>query len=127
MSLLRRLPSRDVRRVADVSLEEMGLLLGQDRGVVKSKAGVTVGARRALGITAWYSGVRYISEVTASLPVHTYRDRNGERSRRSDPPWMRSPDVDQTWFGLVEFWLMSMLHKGNAYAFKLRKIGRAHV
>lgn len=120
MSLLRRLPSRDVRRVADVSLEEMGLLLGQDRGVVKSKAGVTVGARRALGITAWYSGVRYISEVTASLPVHTYRDRNGERSRRSDPPWMRSPDVDQTWFGLVEFWLMSMLHKGNAYAFKLR-------
>jgi HK97 family phage portal protein len=102
-------------------MEEFGYLLGQGRGnAYKTKAGVTIGPSRALGITAWYSGVRFIAEVVASLPVHTYQDRNGERVRRADPPWMSNPDVDQTWFGLVEFWMMSKLHKGNSFTFKLR-------
>ena len=116
-----RAPRTSRRSVDPVTMEEFGYLLGQERGSsVKTKAGVTIGPRRALGITAWYSGVRYISEVCASLPVHTYRDRNGERSVRADPPWLRQPDLEQPWFGLVEFWLMSLLHKGNAFAFKKR-------
>lgn len=114
-------PRAEAVRSDPVTLEEFGYLLGRGNGSsVRTKAGVTVGPKRALGITAWYSGVRYISEVCASLPVRTYRDRNGERVRRADPPWLRSPDVEQTWFGLVEFWLMSLLHKGNAFSFKLR-------
>lgn len=115
-------PRAEVLHRSDpVTMEEFGYLLGRGNGTqVRTKAGVTVGPRRALGITAWYSGVRYIAESCASLPVHTYRDRGGVRSERADPPWLRKPDVEQPWFGLVEFWLMSLLHKGNAFAFKIR-------
>ena len=38
----------------------------------------------------------------------------------SSPAWVNSPDVEQPWYGLVEFWMMSLLHKGNAFAFKIR-------
>lgn len=112
----------DIRNAADpVSLEEFGYLLGQGTGTqVKSRAGTTVTVRRALGISAWYSGVRHISEVSAGLPFHRYRRAaSGARERRSDPQW-KQPDTEQTWYGLVEFWLMSLLHKGNAFTFKLR-------
>lgn len=119
MSLFRR--RRLSSRGDPVTLEEFGYLLGQANGTsVTTKAGVTVSAKRALGITAWYSGVRYIAEVCASLPVHTYQDRNGVRSQRADPPWLRQPDVEQPWFGWVEFAVMAMLHKGNSFSFKLR-------
>jgi len=113
--------STPTKRYESVSTEEFANLLGLSTGnVIRTKAGVTIGPKRALGITAWYSGVRYISEVCASLPVHTYQDRNDERTKRADPPWLVQPDVEQTWFGLVEFWLMSLLHRGNAFAYKVR-------
>lgn len=113
---------REAVRADPVSLEEFGYLLGRTSGLSsKTRSGVDVSAKRALGISAWYSGVRYLAESVAGLPVHTYRDSfQGQRSRRADPPWKRSPDVEQTWFGLVEFLMMSLLHKGNAYAFKIR-------
>lgn len=79
-----------------------------------------MGPTRALSISAWHRGVRYLTETIASLPVHTYRDVAGIRSRRTDPPWMRRPDTELPWFGLVEQWMMSELHRGNAYAFKVR-------
>lgn len=111
------------RAAADpVTLEEFGALLGQSNGVsARSRAGTTVTAQRALGISAWYSGVRFISEVVAGLPVHRFRRLpNDGRQRRADPPWMTKPDDEQPWYGLVEFWLMSLLHRGNAFSFKLR-------
>lgn len=127
MMLADRVSARTVRssiqNAADpVTLEEFGYLLGRSSGTsATSKAGTTVSAKRALGISAWYSGVRHISEVSAGLPVHRYRtlpDRS--RERIADPVWMLRPDVEQPWYGLVEYILMSLLHRGNSFAFKLR-------
>lgn len=115
---------------ASVSMEEFALLLGQANGTAtRSKAGVTVTAERALGLTAWYSGVRFLSEGVAFLPVHTYRQSgfgdSASKDRRANPPWLASPDVEMPWQGLVEHWMMSLLHRGNGYAFKLRDgVGR---
>lgn len=110
-----------LRSADPVTLEEFGALLGQTTGrQVRAKSGATVSAKKALGLSAWYSGVRHISEVMAGLPIHRYRDGVDGRERRAKPSWMRQPDLEQTWYGLVEFWLMSLLHRGNAYSFKLR-------
>lgn len=116
-----RAAARSIERADPVTLEEFGYLLGRGQGVNQSRSGVTVGPTRALGITAWWRGVNYLSTNIASLPVHTYRDNlGGERSRRANPPWVRRPDVELPWFGLVEHWMMSVLHRGNGYAFKIR-------
>lgn len=103
-----------------VTLEEFSRLLSASAGTVAS-SGVSVGPKRALGISSWYSGVLHISTVMAGLPFHRYRSTaNNDRERVASPAWMDSPDVEQPWYGLVEFWMMSLLHKGNAYAFKIR-------
>lgn len=116
-----RVAERQITRSADpVTLEEFGALLGRGRGGGMTKAGVTMGPTRALGISAWHRGVRYLAETIASLPVHTYRDVRGVRTRRADPPWMKRPDVELPWFGLVEQWMMAELHRGNAYSYKVR-------
>jgi HK97 family phage portal protein len=110
-----------VRAADPVTLEEFGYLLGQTRGnSFRTKAGVNVGPRGALGISAWWRGTRYLTETISGLPVHTYRDTGDVRSKRADPAWMQKPDIDTPWYALIEHWLMSELHKGNAYAFKLR-------
>lgn len=126
MALLDRIATAtqpQVSRAADpVSLEEFGKVLGSSRGfTVATKSGARVGAKRALGITAWYSGVRYLSESVAGLPWHVYaRLADDERSRRAAPSWLATPDAEQTWFGFVEHQMMSLLHAGNGYAFKVR-------
>lgn len=115
---------------AQVSEEEFAYLLGQSAGTVsRSKAGVSVTANRAMGVTAWYSGVRFLSEGVSFLPVHTYRKSgfgdSSRKDRRADPPWLVRPDEEMPWQGLVEHWMMSLLHRGNGYAFKLRdSVGR---
>lgn len=112
---------RDAARADPVSLEDFGYLLGQGRGnAYRSKAGVTVGPQRALGISAWWRGTRYLTESVAGLPAHSYQGRSGQRSRRANPQWRDKPDVETPWFALIEHWMMSLLHKGNAYAAKLR-------
>lgn len=113
--------SSEVVRADPVSMEEFSHLLGASNGnSIQTKAGTSVGPRRVLGLTAWYSGVRYLAETMASLPIHTYRDTAGTRVRRADPPWVSKPDVELPWFQLIEFSMMALLHKGNAFAFKLR-------
>lgn len=123
MGLAERVLDRATARRADpVTLEEFGYLLGQARGTsLRTKSGITIGPRRALGISAWYRGVAYLTNGVASLPVHTFRTSpNDQRQRRADPPWRTRPDIETPWFALVEHWMMSLLHKGNAYAFKVR-------
>lgn len=125
MALLDRVAAHRASKVqaaADpVTLEEFGYLLGQANGLsVKTKAGLSISASRALAIPAWYSGVRHIAEVMAGLPVHRYRSTGDRRQRLARPQWMVAPDVEQTWYGLVEHLVVSLLHKGNGFAFKLR-------
>lgn len=106
--------------VDPVSMEEFARILGGNGDSITTKAGTTVGPKRALGISAWYSGVLHISTVMAGLPFHRYRERGTDRERVPAPTWQASPDVEQPWYGLIEFWMMSLLHKGNAFGFKLR-------
>lgn len=96
------------------------------RGGSRSSAGVNVTVERALGVTGWYSGVRYLTDAVAGLPVHTYRTAlGGDRSRRADPQWLAAPDEGVPRFSLVEHWMMSLLHRGNAFGFKVRDgVGR---
>lgn len=115
---------------AAVSQAEFGELLGRGIGTsARSRSGVTVSTTRAMGLTAWYSGCRFLAEGVAFLPVHTYR-RSGlgeqqTKQRRADPPWLVRPDEEMPFAALVEHWMMSLLHRGNAYAFKLRdSLGR---
>lgn len=104
-----------------VSLEEFGALLGRDRGYTsRTKAGVSMSDRRALGLSAWYSGVLHISTVIAGLPFHRYRDDGDSRVKLPAKSWMKNPDREQTWFGLIEFVMMSLLHRGNSLDFKVR-------
>jgi HK97 family phage portal protein len=111
---------RDVSRADPVTMEEFGYLLGRGRGGGETKAGVNVGPTKALSVSAWYRGCRYISETMAGLPVDAFRDSAGERTKRAKPLWVKRPDTEMPWFGLAEHWLMSLLHRGNAYGFKIR-------
>jgi HK97 family phage portal protein len=123
MGLVDRIGDRMASRADPVSMEEFGYLLGQSSGgVAKTRSGITVGAQRALAIPAWYSGCYYLSTSVAFLPWSTYRRPPGgrRRTRRADPPWLRRPDEEMPWPALLEFWVMSLLHRGNGYAFKLR-------
>lgn len=111
---------RQISRAADpVTLEEFGYLLSGQQGAV-NKSGVSVTARRAMSIPAWKRGTQYLAEQVSGLPTHTYRDRPGGRERRADPMWLRRPDVETPWLTLVEHWVMSMTHRGDAFAFKKR-------
>ncbi len=121
-TILRR---QAARRADPVSLEEFGYLLSRSGSRVKSSAGVEVSAQRALGIPAWYRGAVYLSSTIARLPVHTFRSVDMQhRERRADPAWRARPDVDTTWFSWVEHAMMSMLHRGNSYSYKLRNADR---
>lgn len=121
MGLVDKINSRmePVQRADPVTLEEFGYLLSANQGN-KSMSGVHVSPTRALGITAWYSGVRYLAETVSSLPCFTYRDDFSGRSKRADAAWRRSPDDDVPWGSWVEFQMMSMLHRGDGFSFKLR-------
>lgn len=115
-----RVAERQIARSVDpVTMEEFGVLLSGQQGTV-NKSGVSVTARRAMSIPAWKRGTQYLAEQVSGLPTHTYRDRPEGRQRRSDPAWLRRPDTETPWLTLVEHWIMSMTHRGNGFAFKLR-------
>lgn len=84
------------------------------------------GAKRALGLAAWYSGVRYLAESLAYLPVSAWRGVGDNRSSRALPLWLVLPEADEngrpvmTRGRLFESWMMSVLHRGDAYGAKLR-------
>ena len=113
---------REARRSDPVTMEEFGYLLGAGRGnASRTKSGVPMGPQRALGISAWWRGVRYLTESVCGLPVFSYHDDTTRgRTRRVNPQWLIKPDVETPRFSLIELWMMSLLHRGNAYAYKLR-------
>jgi HK97 family phage portal protein len=115
-----RAAQRQISRAADpVTMEEFGVLLSGQQGTI-NHSGVSVTARRAMSIPAWKRGTQYLAEQVSGLPTHTYRDRPGGRERRADPLWLKRPDTETPWLTLVEHWVMSMTHRGDAFAFKKR-------
>ncbi len=116
-----RAAGRHIERADPVSMEEFGYLLAGQQGTV-NKSGVAVNSRRAMSIPAFKRGTQYLAEQVSGLPTHTYRDRPEGRERRADPAWLKRPDVETPWLTLVEHWVMSMTHRGNGYAFKVRNL-----
>lgn len=120
MSALARLLA--ARRAESIPLDQFGeILTGK-----QSDTDISMSDRRALGIAAWYSGVRYLAESLAYLPVRSIRTRRGETEFRSVPGWIKTPERDEsgrplmTWGRLCELWMISLIHRGNGYGFKLR-------
>lgn len=115
-----RVASRDVVRRADpVTMEEFGYLLG-GQGSNRSSTGISVTPTRALGITAWWRACRYLTDQVMFLPTYTFAGLQHDRTRRANPVWLEEPDVDTPWPAVLEHWVMSLMHRGNAYAAKLR-------
>ena len=115
--------AREVRRADPTTLEEFGALIARNLGVA-TNTGVAITNRRALAISAWYSGVRYLAEGVAFLPSHTFR-RSGpiarpRHLREADRPWKVRPDVETPWESWVEYQMYSLLHRGNGFSLKLR-------
>jgi len=110
---------RDAVRADPVTMEEFGYLLS-GQGANRSKSGVSVSETRAMGLTAWWSGNRYIAEAVMFLPWHRFSGPHDARVRLADAPWVTRPDVDTSWPSVLEHWVVSMLNRGNAYAYKLR-------
>lgn len=109
---------RDIVRADPVTVEEFAQLT--TGGLNRSRSGVAVSETRAMGLTAWWSGCRYIAEAVMFLPWPAFMGQRSNRSQVADPPWKRTPDVDTSWPIVLEHWVVSMLNRGNAYAFKLR-------
>lgn len=84
-------------------------------GVETSHSGVSVTQDSALKLIPVYACVRLISESVASLPAGVYRNQDENRVKVNDPPWLRTPNPEQTWFELVERCLTSLNLAGNAY------------
>ena len=125
MSLIDRVSERSTKMLTrsndPVTLEEFGALLARGNGGGKTRSGVMMGPQRALGIPAWARGVNHRTHSVCCAPVHTYRERlGGEREERANPQWVKAPDADLTFAQLVEGWMMALLHRGNAYSFKVR-------
>ncbi len=125
MSALGRLLSRRTATRADsISQEEFAALLA---GKQKGGAG-DVGTQRALGLAAWYSGVRYLAESLAYLPVKAFRGDPADGNQRVLPQWLRVPWADEngrplmTRGRLLELWMWSLLHRGNAFGWKTRDV-----
>lgn len=125
MSALGRLLEYGQRRGESVSQEEFAAALagGSAKGSITDA--------RALGLAAWYSGVRYLAESLAYLPVRAFRGSGDNRSPRDLPLWLRTPEKDPTGRPLMtrgrllESWMVSLLHRGNGYGWKLRdNVGR---
>lgn len=70
---------------------------------------------RALRLVPVYAAVSFIADGLASLPLHRYRDVNGQRTKL-DPPRFLSPTVDTT-FDWMHKAVVSLLMRGNAYGF----------
>lgn len=108
------------KRFDPLSLEEFGALLANNAGYGPTAAGVSMSDRRALGITAWYSGVRYLAESVAFLPLDSFRRFGAERSFSAGPVWLDKPDEGWIRQSLVESWMLSLLNRGYCAGFKLR-------
>lgn len=119
-----RRPREIERSSREVSMEEFAaaLALGPGRYTgARAHSGVLVTDRTLMGSTAWYRGVRFVASAVSGLPWHQYmRLPDDARERRSAPPWLARPDAEQTWRGLVEYFIVALLNKGNGFAFKLR-------
>lgn len=93
---------------------------------VSSVAGETVTADTALGVMAYYAGVRMIAEGLGSLPVKAYRETDGAPQPMTNAPeWLDFPNpvLNLTRQDLISQIVTSLLLRGNAYVLVTRSPG----
>ena len=80
---------------------------------------VSVSFDSAMQVSAWWAGVRLISETVASLPVVIYRHENGRREVADRHPLWRvlaqKPNRYQTKVEFFETLMLNLVCHGNAY------------
>lgn len=91
--------------------------------VVPSIAGITVTPQTALSFTAYYAGIRVISEDTSSLPIAVFRrkPKGGSKLVKDHPITLRfsrcpSGKKETTSMQWREAWVAHALGWGNSYA-----------
>jgi len=125
-------PSRPVvsmeRKYGEATLPAVGsaeyynYLLGISAG--RSRAGMDVTLRTALGVSTVFACIKVISEGTAQVPCKIYRvDENGMRTEARDHPmWSllyRKPNPYQTAFEFREQVIAHACLTGNAFIVKM--------
>lgn len=86
-------------------------------GGARSEAGVQVSEPTSLYMPAVWRSVAVIAGVSASLPLHSYKDGTKDRT---DSPLLKDPHPELT---PLELWRQAYVHKvlwGNAYLQKVR-------
>lgn len=83
-------------------------------------AGIDVSTTSALTLSAFWKGVRLLSETLGSLPCITYRrlDDGGKERAPQHPLYRRlkfQPNAWQTAYELFEYTMVCLLLRGNAY------------
>lgn len=105
------------RRSSDVGLGA----LARPGFSMPSVAGITVTPQTALTFTAFFAGIRVISEDVASLPLAVFRRTAGDGSQllRDHPVTQRfavSPDEETVAFNWRESWIAHAIGWGTGYA-----------
>jgi len=119
MGVLSRMEARARAENPAVPLSSANIIstlgIGED-----TPAGVTVTDRKALGITAFWAGVRAISQTIAGLPFQVYKKDGKNRELAEDHPVHRllhiRPNPHMTPFVFKEVRTAHLLTWGNSYA-----------
>jgi HK97 family phage portal protein len=87
-----------------------------------SSSGVTINEDQANTVSAWFAGIRNISEDVAGLPLIVYRRDGESRTRATDHPWYRmlhdAPNPEMTSMVFRETLQAHAMAWGNGYAEK---------
>ena len=82
-------------------------------------AGVTINSTKALGLSAFWAGVRMISQTIAGLPLGVYEHTDKGRRLAAEHPVHRllsvSPNSYMNAFQMKELQMVHLLMKGNSY------------
>lgn len=83
----------------------------------RSAAGVAVSAETALGLPAYYMGLRQLAADIASCPWDVIEPRGDERIEVERPPWMVQPTTNpnDTWQDYIADLVVSLSTDGNLF------------
>lgn len=91
--------------------------------VPATASGVAVTQERALGISAFFDGVRQIAQTVASLPLIIYRRTSAGKERHvNHPVYMLLKRRPNAYMSAFQYWESAMLHlllRGNHYALRI--------
>lgn len=82
--------------------------------------GLTITPDNAMGVNAWFSAIRFMSFMLASLPWIVYQKNKDDRQRATDHPLYALlhdiPNPDMTSFDLTSTLMSHVMARGNGFA-----------